>query len=949
MNAKKQHLKLMDTLICRTPVFGVTDEQDTCWPQLKELIKEASPEFYNVIAGWDAEHLNAVNEKTAFTIWKYFNRSRFRSTPFGNFAAISFVPVPTGDSNAQPLSIKSKMISQQFTDWSAKDDYLQNAKKTVQRSEWFQSNSTYYIVGDQLRYIKHTDGQFELVTVMVFDELDKLLATCRISQSKRSVYGLMFLAFEMHPHAVDNLLCQLVECQLLLTDRMPNIIGEDYFKRVNLPQKNDTQRYIIAERELNDGQPDIQPLNMLAEYLELIKDFIPGTKNKHLTTFKQEFSRKFDLKAVPLSVALDPETGIGYGDMAQAPQEPALSAVFAGLQKKEATATAFTYTTQHRFLLNALMKGNVIRLETFKNDNTGNSDLLPNTLSVMYHYWQGMPVIQTAGGCTASSLIGRFTLACGEAERVARQIVTTEESANPQVLFFDIAYQAEKRVDNVNRRKQIYNYELPILTWSCSGSTLSMDDIWVMVRSGEVILWSKQYNKRLVPRIATAYNYNRSDLAVYRFLCDLQHQNIKSDLTFNFQQLFPGLDHYPRVTYKGIVVSAAMWRVDPKDFLSGDKEKNISRLKARLSANKINTRFKCGNADQTLCIDPNNTRDIDAFLTYCKQNSEKEIYIQEALIDETTMIEDENGKEYLPQYIANYFHEQPVYRNLQSYTHLPEAEKTAYSAFLPGSEWLYFEIYCHPLRANDILEQRINAIIITHKKQLQKWFFIRYSDPKPHIRLRLQVKNKAFVNEIICHLKTGLESLWTDGLIADIQIKAYLRETERYGLHRMDKVEDWFHYDSKYVLKLLSQNYNDKQLYRLTLELMNRLFELAFENIDERISLIKTISDNFSNEFSISNDDYKVINKSFESFRADKSNYTLPASESFLKQYDNAFNSIMNTCNAHEKASMVADIIHMHVNRVFCNEQRMHEAILYQYLQKLVRMQKHLAVVEVAL
>lgn len=947
MTAKNPLMKLMNTIICRTPVFGVNDDLQTRWPELKELIKDASPEFQRIIAEWSYEELVGANEKIMFSVWKYFNRSRFRSTPFGNFAAISFAAVGLRNERGEALRIKSGMLSHRFSDWSESDGYLQTAKTIVQVSKWFQGNITCYIAGDQLRYIRNNEGQFELASVVVFEELTQLLAACRTRQSKPSVYELMFSAFGMRQRAVDSLLCQLIECQLLFTEQMPNIIGEDYFERLSLPKKNNTQ-YIIAERELNSGRPDTGSLGTIPAYLDFIKNFAPQTQNAHLEAFKRDFRKKFDMRAVPLGIALDPETGVCYGDMAQHPQRSALSAVFSNMQNKEPGNRSFTYTSQHRFLLNALMKGDTIRLEAFEGQADKNPRAMPNTLSVMYQHWNGMPVLQNAGGCTANSLLGRFTLGCEKAEEFARQIVDIEETANPDVLFFDIAYQAEKRVDNVNRRKQAYHHELPILTWSYAGSVLSMEDMMLMLREDELILWSKQYNKRLVPRIATAYNYNRSDLAVYRFLCDLQHQHIQSDLIFNLQQLFPGLDRYPRVMYENIVVSPAMWKVDLQAILHGNKANHTSLLKDWLRLNHIGERFKCGKSDQTLCFDPEYPQDMQAFLNWCRQNNEKDIYIQEALIDETSFIADENDRQYLPQYIASYCHNEQVYRPLHAYAYAPVLKEVSTRAFLPGSEWIYFEIYSHPQRANDILEQCIN-ITDNQKRHLKKWFFIRYTDPKPHIRLRLQVKDPAFAGLMIARVKRALEPLWGNGFIADMQVKTYQRETERYGYKRIDKIEELFHLDSRYVLRLLAKDYSIDQLHHLTLKKMERFFALAFDGIDQRLSVIKTISDSFSKEFAIGNEDYKIINRSFEALKAVKTHYPPFVSESFLKQYEIAFCSIIADCSPNEKINMAADVVHMHINRVFSADQRMHEAILSQYLLKLVKGWKYHAAAEPAL
>jgi thiopeptide-type bacteriocin biosynthesis protein len=121
---------------------------------------------------------------------------------------------------------------------------------------------------------------------------------------------------------------------------------------------------------------------------------------------------------------------------------------------------------------------------------------------------------------------------------------------------------------------------------------------------------------------------------------------------------------------------------------------------------------------------------------------------------------------------------------------------TSPSNILPGGDWLYFEIYCHPSRSNEILLNPINQFIKESQEQISKWFFIRYDDPKPHIRLRLQIVDSSFGYQIVKNLNSFLENDFHTGLISDIQIKTYYREIERYGAGRIEFVEEFFFLDS---------------------------------------------------------------------------------------------------------------------------------------------------------
>jgi thiopeptide-type bacteriocin biosynthesis protein len=898
-------LKLMNTAVCRTPAFSTGDTLEQCWTALKEMIGESSPEFYRVIENMDYSGLGEADEKVKFSLWKYFNRARFRATPFGSFAAISFVPIVE---DSGKLVLERELVKHLFTDWGEKD-----AVQDMQGAQWFQTNTTCYNVGSEIRYIRFRDNQFELATAPASPELNTLLALCRDKTNRANLYKTI-TGFGMTRRSADNLLAQMLGSQLLLSDCSPNITGPDYFERLDIPRY--TNPYIITERKLHSGGLDAAIPALMPEWFNFVKIFIPGNANANMDAFRREFSTKFDLQAVPLALAIDPETGVGYGGLAREPQEQELDDIFGGV-KTAPVEPAIANTPQYRFLLNSLLSGGEIRLENFKGKPAKPSPVLPNTFSAIFSYWNDIPVMESAGGCTANSLLGRFTIAGGQAHELAKQIAGIEEKANGDVLFFDVAYQAEKKVDNVNRRQQLYENELPILSWSCHDGPLSLDDILVMHRNNEIILWSKKHRRRLIPRIASAYNYTRSDLAVYRFLCDLQHQGISADLTFRLRQFFPDLDYYPRVYYKNIIVSNAMWKLPAGEGIP-------TGLKTWLSEKNIDFHFKCGNADQTLCFDPRSDDDLLAFLTYWKQNKSKELYITEALLGDT--VADEHGKTYVPQYIVNFFHTQEVYPAGQQ----PPDDKPG-KVFHPGSEWLYFEIYCHPLRGNQVIKL-LRKFTGAHKKYLKKWFFIRYTDPAPHIRFRLHLKDILATGILMSELETMLSPLLNSGLISAIQLKAYSPEYVRYGAKRMALAEQLFYLDSVYVGRLIAGETDTRKLYIITVKLMEHW--LLLTGLADDAAFIQAVADKFSGEFLIDKEGYKKINKAFEGIKNEIGIEPLPLSP----RYREGFVKIINACKSEtEKQTILADLIHMHINRVFYSSQRMHEAILYQYMLKLLK------------
>ena len=933
-------IKLLDTVLCRTPAFCPDDELEENWEALKCIISEASSSFKEIINGIRAEELKGLNEKTGFSIWKYFNRARYRATPFGGFAAFTVMPVAADD--AVLLILDHKMMAREFTDWKEKDSLIADLRAVAANSNCFQTNTTLYIVGDENRYIRFKTGYFEIASVNDFPELSAILNFCRGKRNRKEIYQFMKSSFGTSGKHTLNLLEQLLELQLLITGQFPNITGEDYFKRLNIRNPASGNIYTISERKLLSGGLDSRKLRDLPGLIGFLSRSLPNPENTTLTSFKNAFLKKFEQRAIPLTIAMDPETGVGYADLGHHQTDQELEPFLGTAKKEEQADLQITYSALHRFLLNGIANGKQIKLEQFEGTINGAALSLPNTFSVLLRFWNGLPVIENAGGCTANALLARFTIASDELEKFGQEISTIEEKANPGVMFFDIAYQAEKQVDNVNRRKQLYKNELPILTWSCHSSPMHMDDLLVAVRGDEVILWSKTHNKRAIPRIPSAYNYTRSDLAVYRFLCDLQHQQVKSDLSFKTRHFFPGLDHYPQVVYKDIIISPATWLV-PQEFISSDKTANKKeRLSAWLKNEGIDFQFKAGNSDQTLCFDPMIDNDLDQFLLFCRQLTSKELYISEALIAIEDGVKDKTGKSYVAEYIVSYAHENTIYTGGQNLTF-----DKVNDMIQPGGEWLYFEIYCHPSRSNEILLNKIAPFMKEISRKLRKWFFIRYDDPAPHIRLRLQLKQTADAYFYIERLRSILDPYCATGLISDIQVKTYFRESERYGIERIEIVEEFFFTDSKYIFQLLRKRHATDQLYANTLMLMQQLITLCFSNIGDQIIFAKNMADNFGREMGMDPDNFKKLNLSFQQLKEQFISNNNPVSLQLIKRYEKLFSEIMGKCNSDEERSkMTADLVHMHANRLFFTDQRAHEAILYQHLLKLMKTRRALSIAQ---
>src|SRR5207237_523935 len=58
-------------------------------------------------------------------------------------------------------------------------------------------------------------------------------------------------------------------------------------------------------------------------------------------------------------------------------------------------------------------------------------------------------------------------------------------------------------------------------------------------------------------------------------------------------------------------------------------------------------------------------------------------------------------------------------------------------SFIPGSDWLYVKLYCGPESGDAVLREVVGPLVAAGRSSglVQQWFFIRYGDPKWHLRL----------------------------------------------------------------------------------------------------------------------------------------------------------------------------------------------------------------------
>ena len=257
----------------------------------------------------------------------------------------------------------------------------------------------------------------------------------------------------------------------------------------------------------------------------------------------------------------------------------------------------------------------------------------------------------------------------------------------------------------------------------------------------------------------------------------------------------------------------------------------------------------------------------------------------------------------------------------------------------PGSEWLYLKIYCGVKTADIILQETITHLVSQLKKKnlIKKWFFIRYDDPKPHIRLRFQLSDIKDYEKILEISNLFLKVFIDSGEISNIVIDSYFRESERYGIDTIETAEELFYKSSELVMGFL--NYEDEEKIIVSMFYIEQIFsELKLQNTEKQDWINKS-NISFKKEFNADKRLNSQLNRKFIEFE--------PKYRAFFEsvEFDETRNLIIVNLSESKSTfkklreydsnflvSFFSDIFHMHINRTFISSQRLFEMIIYDYL-----------------
>jgi len=263
--------------------------------------------------------------------------------------------------------------------------------------------------------------------------------------------------------------------------------------------------------------------------------------------------------------------------------------------------------------------------------------------------------------------------------------------------------------------------------------------------------------------------------------------------------------------------------------------------------------------------------------------------------------------------------------------------------FIIGEEWLYYKIYCGVKVSDSILINLISPIAeeLYKQKFIDKWFFIRYSDPEPHLRVRFHVIKIENISKIILKIKDKILPYVNNNQVWNVQLATYNREFERYGKKIIETVESYFFYDSLLAIYFIQNDGDgDKTRFLNVLKSVENIVNIFNFDIKRRLSFLNKMGLQYKNEFEVdkiikkelSNKYRELQREMFNNYDSNNSLYSINT------QLQNIVNMLLTLKKGQELEqsleNLLASFIHMTINRNFRSKQRLYEMMIYDFLHR---------------
>ncbi|MFB7913925.1 lantibiotic dehydratase [Streptomyces sp. NPDC056061] len=797
---------------------------------------------------------------SAVSLTRYMLRMTGRTTPFGLFAGITRASVGVTGSvgpmmpDRKSVRLDSEWLHRMTAQWLEDPSTRHRVTVTFNNLCFVRGNRlilpyTRSGVGDEaLSGTSRLSGEFSVrhtaVVSWIRSRTSKAMAYSSLLDEAADKFG------ESALEKIDDMMAGLIRHELLLTSFAPAHPNETPLRSAMTalgPDSPATPRMVAVSESLeayarlapgdgieswrdilervpaveDSGRPPVQvdllsglsvtlPRSVLDEaeaYASAMWSIAPErAPNSHWNEYRNAFLEKYGTaRSVPIGRLVDPHAGLGFPASYQNPsshrslthQHPETDS-----DREEKLASLLQEGLGRDTREIRLGRQDILDLSGDRKPRVPTAmelsfQVLARDLEALNSGAFELLATPLTGSVTAGATTGRFAGVTGSTDELARLMAAPDPDAITAQVFF---MPRTPRLFNLVQVPAVAPYKIHLGTFHDPADPSNIDwrDLCVADDGHRMRLYWQKTGQEVVSVLPHMLNVRDHAPNIARFLAEFRYggeSKMWQPWDWSGQKHAPQL---PRVRFGRTVASPLQWNVDGKlRRAATDRRTWRASLDDWREKFDVPDRINVATYDRVYGIDLSNAFQQEMLRREISRNPD------------TRVSEDRNSSRREFDWIHGRSNEFIV-------PLLPRAKKEKHSHFtmpavfdetlhLPGGEWIFAKLYSSESTQNELLSTFVSALVRDVADSIDRWHFIRYADPDPHLRIRFHGDPERICQKVLPALFRHTRTMRSAGLLRDVQLGSYEPEVSRYGgPEAIVPAEQLFCVDSQSVLAQLS-------------------------------------------------------------------------------------------------------------------------------------------------
>ncbi len=981
--------------LVRNTILSVKDKQSfTEYTQVIETANNnkvfleqlliANPKLYDTLQKYNAGLLKKKRVKKLFeSVYKYYKRSYLRSTPFGLFSETSIGTFSENSkSELNGETTKGVILD---TQWLIR--LVHQMERDFSRKLSFVINNANYEFGDRIFQVYTINSSdLEEVNIKSTNVYQIISKTCEsgfqkyeeICESVTASYGDEYR--ELSEQYINSLIVNHYLVSNLQKDILSDFSWETFLNKVE--EIDDSKKYLIplkrvqkliqeySELEIGEGLEKLKEIyqemsQILAndnyiqidlfsnseitfdteqkQQLERLADFIGNTTKSvnrtYLDDYKDKFIEKYGVdQEVQIVELFDSTFGIGAPYNYTHPQndfyelEP--NTAYFSEEEREKYLSKYVEAIKNNEAINFEdLESHYQKIAAEKNSKLQGLELF---LDLAKKDEKDIFVLgNIIGNNNLGGASGRFSALSPELKNYHKSIVDSIEKENESkgITSCEIVFLPENiRHANVMHTSIERKRVLPVFT-STSHDEVQLTNIYIGIDDNEEF-YARDISTQEVLKFYVTSMYNKTLFSnELRFLYEISLDDNFGNLPWEL--IYRDFDYVPRLVFGDIVVSPAKWKIREEDMKTEEITKEFLQSKG------VPKEFYIVNGDNKVYLSQENLLDMSMLEAQIKKSAKRNDFVelQEYIEDGDVVSKRQKGR--VSDVVVPFVRKTTPDNDSKKFTRekrvsVEQREK------LPFTDWLYIKLYISTNRQDEFLLSYLPEIQEIIENLGGQLFFLRYTDPQPHIRLRIKCSNLFLAyNSILEILKNSRENR----VMSTFDISTYDQEVERYGgFETLELSEQIFCADSKTIPTLLTvtkEANNDWSVDDVSILMDYRYLKWFFQNDNQEIlKFLHLVSPEKVEE----NVNEKIVHyhNLLETDNLDGRIFSDKNFEDLKRTVEALFYKMVSQNYDTQKVySIIDSIIHVHNNRLI-GINRDKEKVIYYGLQRLFTSEEYM-------